>query len=100
MSRLTEILEAVKDEKLSLQQIESYRDEMVHLHSLMQMQLAEIEKAEAFFIDTFDSEETDAARKRKWRVTEQGQRQIEINRFLKVVVKEIDSLKSRVYRLI
>lgn len=100
MSRLTEILEEVKEENLSLEKIEKLRDEMVHLHSMMQISLAEIEKAEAFFIDTFDQDETDAARKRKWRVTEQGQRQIEINRFLKVVVKEIDSLRSRVYRLI
>ncbi len=100
MSKLTEILDIVKDENLSLEQIERYRDALVHLHSLMQLELAEIEKAEAHFIDTFDAEVSNAARKVKWKVTEKGQRQIEINRFIKVAVKEIDSLKSRVYRLI
>lgn len=103
--KLIDLLQAVKDENLSLEAIERYRDEMVHLHSAMQIELADIEKAEALFIDAYhindsSKEATEAERKRKWKATEQGQRQILINRYIKVVVKEIDSLKSRVYRLI
>lgn len=101
MSLLTELLEAVKDENLSLQQIESYRDQMVHLHTAMQIELADIEKAEAiYFSEQINPDVSDVSIKRAWRATEKGQRQILINRYLKAVSKEIDSLKSRVYRLI
>lgn len=97
---LRELLIAVKDENLPLQMIEKYRDEMVHLHSEMQMQLAEVEKEEAVFIASCPDDFTDAARKRVWRAEPRGQRQIELNRYVKAISKEIDSLKSRVYRLI
>src|SRR3990167_5787047 len=99
MSTLRELLEAVKDDQLSLQAIEKYRDEMVHLHSAMQIELAGIEKEEALFFDANSAPDiSDISVKRKWLVTENGQRQILLNRYIKVIVKEIDSLKSRVYR--
>lgn len=99
--KLREILELVKDDKLPLVLIEKYRDELIHLHSAMQFEIADIEKAEALYFDKASQPDiTDISIKRKWRATDQGQRQIELNRFVKVVVKEVDSLKSRVYRLI
>lgn len=98
---LKELLEAVKDEKLPLPLIEKYRDEMVHLHTAMQIELADIEKAEAiFFHDKTQPDVTDISIKREWRATEKGQRQILLNRYIKAIAKEIDSLKSRVYRLV
>lgn len=100
--KLIELLEAVKDERLPLPLIEKYRDEMVHLHTSMQIELADLEKSEAMYFvdDIHDDDESDIAIKRAWRATEKGQREILLNRYLKAVVKEIDSLKSRVYRLI
>lgn len=98
---LRDLLETVKDEKLPLVLIEKYRDEMVHLHSAMQLELADIEKAEAIYFDTESVPGvSDVSIKRHWKATEKGQRQILLNRYIKVIVKEIDSLKSRVYRLI
>lgn len=98
---LRELLVAIKDDKLSLMMIEKYRDELVHLHSDMQIELAETEKEEALYFDKHSAPDvSDISVKRKWRVTEMGQRQILLNRYVKVVVKEVDSLKSRVYRLI
>lgn len=98
---LKALLEAVKDESLTLEQIESYRDQLIHLHSMMQLELAETEKAEALYFESMSAPEvSDISIKRKWKATEKGLRQIELNRFVKVVVKEVDSLKSRVYRLI
>lgn len=101
MSTLLEILEAVKDESLSLQQIEHYRDTMIHLHTAMQIELADVEKAEAiYFHEKSQPDVSDVSIKRAWRATEKGQRQILLNRYIKAVAKEIDSLKSRVYRLV
>lgn len=108
MSQLTQLLEKVKDENLSLEQIEKYRDDLVHLHSAMQLELAGIEKEQALYFlavhtpghQLYNHEASDISIKRAWQATEKGQRGIELNRFTKAVVKEIDSLKSRVYRLI
>ena|SRR3990167_4742758 len=101
MNQLEELFVAVRDEKLSLVLIEKYRDEMVHLHTRMQIELADIEKAEAiYFVERSQPDITDISIKRTWRATEKGQRQILLNRYLKAIAKEIDSLRSRVYRLI
>lgn len=92
-----ELLEAVKDEGLSLPMLEKYRDELVHLHSMMQIELAAIEKDEALYFMTRPEDESHVASKRLWKATEKGQRGIELNRFIKACSKEIDSLKSRIY---
>ena len=97
---LLELLEAVRDETLSREQVEDYRDKLIHVHTKMQWELADIEKEEARFIYSKPQEIPDVKHKREWKSTEKGQRQIELNRFLKAVVKEIDSLKSRIYSLI
>jgi hypothetical protein len=97
--KLTEAFEAVKDKTLSLRQLEEFRDDLIHIHTMLQLEQADLEKKEAFyFMDS--KEETDIAKKRSWRVTVEGQRLIELNRYTKAVVKEVDSLKSRIYSLI
>lgn len=97
---LLELLDAVRDENLSREQIEKYRDDLIHVHTKMQWELADIEKEEAKFIYSKPQEIPDVKHKREWRATEKGQRQIELNRYLKSVVKEVDSLKSRIFSLI
>ena len=98
---LEQLFEAVKDESLSLQDIERYRDQMIHLHTRMQIEMADIEKSEAiYFNEKTQPDVSDVSIKRIWRATEKGQRQILLNRYLKAIAKEIDSLRSRVYRLV
>ena len=102
MSQLLQLLEAVKDHNLTKTQLEQYRDSMVHLHTSMQLELAEKEKACAtFFLERKVSmpEASDISIKRIWKGTENGLREIELNRFIKAVAKEIDSLKSRLYSI-
>lgn len=96
---LKEALEAVKDKTLNLRQLEDFRDDLIHIHTQLQLEQAELEKREAFYFME-SQEKTDIATKRKWRVTPEGQRLIELNRYTKAVVKEVDSLKSRIYSLI
>lgn len=100
---LLELLEAVKDEHLGKAQLEKYRDAMTHLHSEFQIELADIEKREAIFFEKTKREATekisDVSIERTWAVTADGQRQIELNRYIKTVAKEIDSLKSRLYSI-
>jgi hypothetical protein len=97
---LLELLDAVRDESLTKTQLEKYRDDLIHVHTKMCWELADIEKEEARFIyRKTDPETPDIKIKREWKATLKGQRQIELNRYLKGVVKEVDSLKSRLYNL-
>jgi len=102
MSQLLQLLEAVKDQNLTKTQLEKYRDELVHLHSAMQLELAGHEKTGAVFIyqkKLAVPESSDIQIKREWKATTEGLREIELNRFIKAVAKEIDSLKSRLYSI-
>lgn len=100
MTQLLDLLQKVKDDALPLDMLEKYRDQLIHLHSDMQLSLASIEKEEAMFLAMGGQEETDASRKRRWRATDRGQRGIELNRFVKIVVKECDSLRNRIFAAI
>lgn len=45
--KLRELIEAVKEEKLSKDQLENYRDNLSNLYAEMQFELAELEKQKA-----------------------------------------------------
>lgn len=101
MTTLFDLFSEVKDAKLSLERIEDLRDQLVHLHTMMQLELADCEKAEAmYFAQRSEADVSDVSIKRAWKATEKGQRQIELNRYVKATAKEVDSLKSRVFRLL
>ena len=93
---LREVIDAVRDEKLSKDQLEKYRDQLSYLAADMQFRMADLKKAEAkYFIDK--QEDTDVATKRKWRVTEAGQELLELSHHYKAAEKILSSLKSRLY---
>lgn len=100
--KLLDLLNAVKDQKLSKEQIEAYRDEMASLYADMQIEIAELEKEEAIYFiankkDEDGKSKSDTDIRRMWRVTTGGQRLILLNRYVKAVSKVLDSLKSRLY---
>ncbi len=96
---LKELLEAVKEEALSKELIEKYRDALIHIHTKVCIERAELKKTEAFFFIN-SKEESDIAKKRAWRVTPEGQRLLEIEAYKAALPKEIDSLRSRIYSLL
>ena len=100
MSQLVDLLEAIKEENLSKEQLESYYDKMVSLHAMMELQISELEKKSALFIDTFPDDISNAERERKWKATPEGQREIELKHFLRIAVKQIKALYSRNFRLL
>ena len=98
--KLIELLNAVKDQKLDKEELEKYRDSLASLFAEMQIEIADLEKLEAkYFIANREDKKSDISIKREWRVTEEGQRLIVLNRYVKAVSKVIDSLKSRLYSL-
>lgn len=110
MIKLTQLIEAVKEEGLSKDQLEQYHTEITYLDNLMRMEIAPLEKEEALFFGKCKEnplqtnngqivEESDVSIKRKWRATEKGQRQIELNHYLRVTPKLLQSIKTRLYNI-
>lgn len=101
MTQLQQLLESVKEKNLTKTQLEEYRDDLTNLFASMMFELAELEKAEALFFhrEMGNPNLTDAAIKRMWRATLEGQRLIELNRYQKATEKVLSSLKSRIYAI-
>lgn len=100
MSHLTDLLLKVKEQNLTKEQAQEYYDDMVNLHSMMELEISELEKKSALFMDRFPDEISGVERERKWKVTPEGQREIELKHFLRIATKQIKSLYSRNFRLL
>lgn len=105
MSKLLEMIQAVKEKNLTKQQLEDFHSGMTNLYAQMMFEMAELEKLEAvFFLKTKDDptrekELTDVAIKRLWRGSAAGQRLIELKNFEKATSKMLSSIKSRIFSI-
>lgn len=96
---LIDLFKAVKEQHLSKGQLEAYEQQLAHLFADMNLEMAEIEKEEAvFFYERTKPDVSDISIKRAWRVTEKGQRQILLKRYLAATSKVLSSIKSRIYQ--
>ena len=97
---LRDLITAIKEKDLTKEQLEAYRDEMSHVYAEMQMEMAELEKEEALFMDaTFARavEESVAQRNARWKGTDKGQRLIVLKRYCLATKELLNSLRSRLY---
>lgn len=119
MTRLQELIEAVKEENLTKTQLEQYHTEITYLDNLMRMEIAPLEKEEALYFEDMKypkqqdfaggmplgkpyvvgEKRPDVEVKRMWRATPHGQRQIELSHYLKVTPKLLQSIKTRLYTI-
>ena len=103
MSKLTELIEKVREENLTKQQLEDYHTEITYLDNLLRLEIAPLEKDEALFMNGFGDnppiDKSVAQRKVMWKATEKGQRQIELSHYLKITPKLLQSLKTRLYSI-
>ena len=100
---LNELITSVKEKNLSKEQLEHYADELSSLFSQMQMEMADLEKSEALFLEHEQNAEDKpsvAQSKINWRATKEGQRLIVLKRYTLATKEMLNSLKSRTYRLI
>lgn len=95
--KLEELIIAVKEQKLSKDKLEFYRDQMSELFAKMQMEMAELEKEEALFMNGKDKEQSVADRKVSWKATSSGQRLIVLKRYATATKAMMSSLKDRLY---
>ena len=98
---IKELIVKIKEENLTRIQLEDYYEELTSLYGLIQLEMAEKEKAEAmYFLENKkdgEVERADVAIKRMWRGTPQGQRLIELSHYHKAVEKLLSSVKHRIF---
>lgn len=96
--QLSELIIAVKEEGLSKDQLENYRDQMSNLFAQMQIEMSNLEKEEALYMNQ-NSEKSVAQRKIEWKATLSGQRLITLKRYCLATKELLNSLKSRLYSI-
>lgn len=99
MSKLSDLIIAVREEHLTKDQLENYYTELTNLLALMHIEISEKEKLEALFLEG-EREGTAVAASRKWAATPTGQRQIELKHFIRATEKLVANVKHRVYQFI
>ena len=98
--KLQDLINQVKEENLSKERLEAYRDQLSGLFAQMQLEMATIEKTEAnFMADPDVSDRPVAQRKVLWKATKDGQRLIELKRYCLATKEMLNSLKSRLYSI-
>jgi len=95
--KLSDLITAVKEQNLTKDQLEGYRDQMSQLFAEMNMEMAGIEKDEALFMNERADGETAIARKISWKATAGGQRLIVLKRYAVATKAMLNSLKDRLY---
>ena len=94
-----ELLEAVKDQNLTKEQCDSYRDSLIHLLSDMRREIADLKKKRAMFFLSSE-EKSGVAKTIAWDGTPEGQRLIDLKEWSRAAMSEIEGLKSRIYSLL
>lgn len=100
--KLKDLIIAVKEKNLTKDQLELYRDQMSQLFAEMQLEMAEIEKEEALFLEHTQNatdRQSVAQSKINWKATEKGQRLIVLKRYCLATKELLNSLKSRLYSI-
>jgi hypothetical protein len=98
---LLETLQAIREENLSRGQLEGYEQHLTALYSDYMMRIATLQKAESLYFYSMEQshpELPDVKIKRAWRATDDGvelrQKEVEV----KVIAKNLSSIKSRIYQ--
>ncbi len=96
--KLKDLILAIKEKNLDKSALENYRDELSGLFAQMCLEMADIQKEKALFIDGYEAK-TDIEKKRKWAVTQKGQREIELKNYQSATKEMLSSLKNRLYQI-
>lgn len=97
--KLQELILAVKEQNLTKDQLEGYQQQMSELYAEIMMEMANLEKEEALFMNTKTVDESVAQKKIEWKARPSGQRLIVLKRYALATKTLLNSLKSRLYSI-
>lgn len=96
--KLKDLLEQVKQENLSKGELERLHIAFTDFYSICMLEKSELEKKEALFFLNH-TEKSDVAASRKWKGSTEGLRLLELDNYAKVIGKNLQSIKSRLYSI-
>lgn len=96
---LKDLIIAVKEQKLSKDQLENYHSELSNVFAQMKLETADLEKEEALFMYGKQEDDSVANRKNAWKASKSGQRLIELDNYCLAVKTLLSSIKSRLYSI-
>ena len=104
MTRLTELINAIKVERLSREQLEQYYAELTSLYATTALAMSDLEKDEAKYLDknlmVENKAMSEATRRRQWRATKEGLDLIQAKNEVKVIEKLLQSVKHRIFNVL
>ena len=101
MSLLTDVLLAIKESNLSRAQLEQFEQTFTALYSEYMMRIAVLQKAESLYFGSMEQQHPelpDVKIKRMWRVTDDGLELRQKETEVKVIAKNLSSIKSRIFQ--
>lgn len=97
--KIQELINEIKESNLTKDKLEDYSSMLDILSAELEIELADIEKAEAMYLADC-GEKTRAGATTKWEASELGQKGIFLKRQLRAVSKLASSVKTRIYQRI
>lgn len=97
MITLQDAIKAVREQNLTKTELEDYHAQMSELCSLMQLEMADLEKDEALYMSNRADGESAISRKISWKATQGGQRLIYLKRSASATKTMLGSIKNRLY---
>ena len=94
---ITDIIKEVKEGNFTKDKLEEYSSMLDVLSAEYELELADVEKAEALFLADC-GEKTRAGATTKWEASELGQKEILLKRQLRAISKLSSSVKTRIYQ--
>ena len=95
--RLEELILKVKEQNLTKTDLEGYCDQLASLLAQMFLEMSQLEKEEALFMNGKEINQSAISRKISWKATKSGLRLIELKRYANATKTMIDSVKRRLY---
>jgi hypothetical protein len=95
--QLSDVIKVVKDNKLSKEQLEQYFDMVSALSAELLMEISELEKQEALYMDSKSKDESVASKKVSWKGSTGGQRLIVLKRYVEASKILLRSIKNKIY---
>ena len=94
---LKDLILAVREQNLTKTELEGYCDQLAGLLAQMEMEMADLEKEEALFMNGKADGQSVADRKVSWKATQSGQRLIVLKRYARATNTMVNSVKRRLY---
>ena len=96
---LRDLILAVKEQRLTKEDLEKYFDQLCILEAELHLEIADLERTHALYLDSSE-EKTHADKERKFNATKEGLRLKELKKYVEAIKPLLASVNNRIYQKI